>query len=198
MINMIDNNCLIKLGLFSTLLISILGNTVFALEDIRSSKEIQADINNTKNMMNIAHEMAENARKLGVDENDYIIWFAKQQWNEYNNKLFELKKEYDVSIVEDSKGEYLGEYKITFYCKGTCCNGKYNGTALGTNIVAGRTIAVDPKVIPLGSEVFIEGYGSFIAEDTGGKIKGEKIDIAVNSHSEAVLKGTATAKVYLQ
>ena len=61
----------------------------------------------------------------------------------------------------------------------------------------GRTIAVDPSVIPLGSRVFIEGYGVFIAEDTGGAIKGNKIDIAVSTHERANELGVQYANVYL-
>ena len=46
------------------------------------------------------------------------------------------------------------------------------------------TIAVDPSVIPLGSKVYVEGYGYAIAADTGGAIKGSTIDIYLNSSSE--------------
>lgn len=200
---MIKNKNLIGLGLTGALLVGSLGCTAFALETTdRTSEEIQVNINNVKDMMNTAHQMAENARELGVEEDNYIIWFAKQQWNEYNDKLNELNDEYDKALKkekeQESKGVYLGEFKLTRYCSGSCCNGSYNGTALGTPIVAGRTIAVDPRVIPLGSEVYIEGYGTFIAEDTGGAIKGNKIDIAVGSHSEAMQGGVSYANVYVK
>lgn len=197
-----NNKNLIGLGLTGALLVGALGCSALAVNETRSSEEIQVDIDKTKEMMNTAHEMAESARELGVEEDDYIIWFAKQQWNEYNDKLNKLNDEYDEVLEkeqeQESKGEYLGEFKLTRYCSGSCCNGGYNGTALGTAIVAGRTIAVDPKVIPLGSEVYIEGYGTFIAEDTGGAIKGNKIDIAVVSHSEAMQGGVSYANVYVK
>ena len=51
-----------------------------------------------------------------------------------------------------------------------------------------RTIAVDPKVIPLGSRVEINGQ-IYIAEDTGGAIKGNRIDMCVSSHAEAYRRG---------
>lgn len=201
-----NNKNLVGLGLTGALLVGSLSCTAFALnnENERTSEEIQVDINNVKDMMDVAHEMAKNARELGVEEDDYIIWFAKQQWNEYNDKLSELNDEYNKTLEkekekeQEGKGEYLGEFKLTRYCSGSCCNGGYNGTALGTPIVAGRTIAVDPKVIPLGSQVYIEGYGTFIAEDTGGAIKGNKIDIAVGSHSEAMQGGVSYANVYVK
>ena len=63
------------------------------------------------------------------------------------------------------------------YCPCTYCCGKSNGiTATGTIATAGRTIAVDPKIIPLGSTVIINGR-EYIAEDTGGGIRGYKVDI---------------------
>ncbi|AWB42803.1 hypothetical protein DCC85_00140 [Paenibacillus sp. CAA11] len=54
-------------------------------------------------------------------------------------------------------------------------------TASGTSVTEGRTIAVDPKVIPLGWWVYIEGVGFRRAEDTGGAIKGNKIDVYYDS-----------------
>ena len=52
-------------------------------------------------------------------------------------------------------------------------------TATGTKPVEGRTIAVDPDIIPLGSVVYIEGYGVRIAEDTGAYTKGDRMDLYV-------------------
>lgn len=92
----------------------------------------------------------------------------------------------------------LGNYKLSFYDSCALCNGNAHGiTASGTTMTEGRTIAVDPSVIPLGSRVYIEGYGMFIAEDTGGAINGGKIDIAVSSHEQAYAMGIQYANVYL-
>ena len=51
------------------------------------------------------------------------------------------------------------------------------------------TVAVDSSVIPLGSKVYVEGYGVAIASDTGGAIKGNKIDLFMNSESECLQFG---------
>lgn len=92
----------------------------------------------------------------------------------------------------------LGNYKLTFYDDCVACNGNNLAmTASGTSLTEGRTIAVDPSVIPLGSRIFIEGYGVFVAEDTGGAIKGNKIDIAVSTHERANELGVQYANVYL-
>ena len=75
-------------------------------------------------------------------------------------------------IVEDARRaeeqrkaeQALGTFRITHYCTGSCCNGQWAGvTATGASPNPGVTIAVDPRVIPLGSRVYIEGYGEFIA-----------------------------------
>lgn len=58
-------------------------------------------------------------------------------------------------------------------------------------------IAVDPNVIPLGTQVFIEGYGYAIADDTGGVIKGNIVDLAMDSHEEAIQYGRRNAVIYI-
>lgn len=57
------------------------------------------------------------------------------------------------------------------------------------------TVAVDPSVIPLGSKVHVEGYGYAIASDTGGAIKGNKIDLYMNSEAECIAFGRRTVTV---
>ncbi|HMM20499.1 MAG TPA: 3D domain-containing protein [Selenomonadales bacterium] len=89
----------------------------------------------------------------------------------------------------------------TAYAPGPHDNGKWgNKTHLGTNIRPG-VIAVDPRVIPLGTRVYIEfadGHGSYAnAEDTGGAIKGNRIDIAMTSVAEAYDFGMQKVKVYV-
>ena len=59
-------------------------------------------------------------------------------------------------------------------------------TFTGTWPVAGRTVAVDPKVIPLGTRLYVESWGWVVAEDTGGLIKGNKIDIYMDSKTQAL------------
>ncbi|EWH21435.1 3D domain-containing protein [Bacillus haynesii] len=71
-------------------------------------------------------------------------------------------------------------------------------TATGIDLKANKNakvIAVDPNVIPLGSKVYVEGYGEATAADTGGAIKGNKIDVFVPSKSAAKNWGVKTVKV---
>jgi len=71
-------------------------------------------------------------------------------------------------------------------------------TASGYNIQANpnmKLIAVDPRVIPLGSKVWVEGYGVAIAGDTGGAIKGHKIDVLLPTKAQALQWGRRTVKI---
>ncbi len=107
-------------------------------------------------------------------------------------------EEENNASVSTEGAKHLGSFKITHYCNCYYCCGKWAGdnTASGTRPTAGRTIAVDPDVIPLGSKVIINGH-TYIAEDTGKAIKGKKIDIYVSKHSTALAYGTYYADVYL-
>ncbi len=88
-------------------------------------------------------------------------------------------------------------FTITSYCSCRICCGAYSPevtgrpahTATGTEPKEGRTIAVDPKVIPYGSHVTIEGMGTYIAEDCGGGINGNHIDMYFENHEDAVRFG---------
>ena len=104
-----------------------------------------------------------------------------------------------VPTAIQQTAQSLGTFRLSFYCPCTqCCGEQASGiTKSGTTVTEGRTIAVDTSVIPLGSRVYIDGYGLFIAEDTGSAIQGNKIDIAVGSHDQALTLGIDTADVYL-
>lgn len=81
----------------------------------------------------------------------------------------------------------------TAYCAG-CSGVTANGTDLRANPGL-KVIAVDPSVIPLGTKVWVEGYGEAIAADTGGAIKGNKIDVFVPTTDQAYAWGRKTVTV---
>lgn len=113
------------------------------------------------------------------------------------------KTNFEIETTEKTYTEK--EMIITAYCPCEKCCGVYatnrqkdkNGndivlTASGKEAKAGRTVAVDPRYIPYGTEIIIDGK-TYIAEDCGGAIKGEdKIDIYFASHSEALSFGKQT------
>lgn len=89
------------------------------------------------------------------------------------------------------------KFIATAYCPCAKCCGQYaynrpldeNGepivyTATGTRATQGRTIAVDPRVIPYGTHVLINGQ-EYVAEDCGGAIRGQHIDVYFNNHADA-------------
>lgn len=81
----------------------------------------------------------------------------------------------------------------TAYCEG-CSGITANGTDIRSNPGL-KVIAVDPRVIPLGTKVWVEGYGEAIAADTGGAIKGNKIDVFIPSEGQARQWGVRTVTV---
>ena len=67
-----------------------------------------------------------------------------------------------------------------------------------TGVLAEKgVIAVDPSVIPLGTKVYVEGYGFASCEDTGGAIKGKKIDLCFNTVEECYQWGVQSVKLYI-
>ena len=168
-----------------------------------SSADIKKDLDKALQQRNAAHQLAENARALGAEEHHYTIWYAKQMWNEHNETVIDLTAQYNAAVAEEkkkaeenSKGQLLGTFKCTYYTGAADEGG--NITTLGTPVTPWYTVAVDPRVIPLGSKIRIEGYdGIFYCADTGSAIKGSILDIAVGSKSEASNLGVQYHKVYL-
>lgn len=113
---------------------------------------------------------------------------------------------WDIPATESAVCDdvFLGEFTLTAYCPGRCCCGKWaNGyTATGTLATEGRTIAVDPKAIPYGTRVLLiwpDGtQHSCIAEDCGGGVNGNHIDVFFDDHQAARRFGVQSAMVYLE
>lgn len=104
------------------------------------------------------------------------------------------------NTTNSGKKVSLGTFTLTAYCLENyphiCNDGDASATATGVKPKAGRTIAVDPKVIPYGSVVIINGH-EYVAEDTGGAIKGKKIDVCFSTHKEAQKFGRQKAEVFI-
>ncbi|HDR8194484.1 cell wall-binding protein EntB [Bacillus thuringiensis] len=111
----------------------------------------------------------------------------------------ERAKEVSKNNIQSAKRELT--VVATAYTADPSENGTYGGrvlTAMGHDLTTNpnmRIIAVDPKVIPLGSKVWVEGYGEAIAGDTGSAIKGNRIDVLMGSKSKAMNWGRKTVKV---
>lgn len=111
--------------------------------------------------------------------------------------------------VKEPELTSIGRFKLTAYCSCRKCCGKYadnrpvdeNGEtivygSIGVQLKAGVSIAVDPRVIPYGTNVVINGH-TYIAQDTGGSIVGNRIDVYFDDHQEALNFGTQYAEVFV-
>lgn len=187
-----------------------------AFASSQTSAEIKSNLDEAITMRNTAHQLAECARTLGAEEDDFIILHAKDKWDEHNETVVALTEDYNKALKaereaeakrkaeeeakkkaqEAKRGRLVARMKCTFYTGSPDEGGSI--TALGTSVTPWYTVAVDPRVIPLGSKIRIEGYdGVFYCADTGGAIKGNIIDIAVGSKSEANSLGVQYRNVYL-
>ena len=121
--------------------------------------------------------------------------------------LWETRKEPVDAVIQIGKGGYqttrgsfirkkILELEATAYCAGACCGTGSGITSIGLKAGYG-VVAVDPKVIPLGSRLFIEGYGFAIAGDTGGAVNGLRIDLGLKSHAEAIRFGRKKVRVHI-
>lgn len=137
-----------------------------------------SDVQNVSSISLTEEQNTSSICTLEVEETDEKITEVVEQ-------VGELQAE---TVSASGLGESLGTFKLTSYCGCRSCNGRWTGypTASGTEYAYGRTIAVDKRVIPLGTWVYInipgDGWQKFRAEDTGSAIKGNKIDIYVGEN----------------
>jgi 3D (Asp-Asp-Asp) domain-containing protein len=103
---------------------------------------------------------------------------------------------FDEEIITITEDTLIGTSTLTAYCSCSSCCGKSTGiTASGARVQANHTIAADTRVLPFGTVVYINGE-DYTVEDTGSAIKGNRIDIYFDSHSEALNFGRRVKEVY--
>ena len=116
----------------------------------------------------------------------------------------EVQESFENENIQNAllaKANKIEDVKVTHYCCCAKCCGKDDGiTYSGVKATPGVTVAVDTSIIPLGSDVLVD-YGDGVinyyrADDTGSAIKGNKLDLCVSSHQEAINLGVRTATVY--
>lgn len=115
-------------------------------------------------------------------------------------KIFELEERLaGIETAGEPVLEYLGAFTVSAYC---CekyphiCGEGHGITASGLPVAPG-IVAVDPQIIPLGATVYICGE-AYLAADTGAAVKGNRVDIAVPFHSDAVAYALQTHDVYIK
>ncbi|MBE5819752.1 MAG: hypothetical protein E7310_02885 [Clostridiales bacterium] len=107
---------------------------------------------------------------------------------EPRNKIVQVQTRTITSRSAGTTTATSGVYKVTAYCACMSCCGKTNGiTASGTRATANRTVAA-PRTFAFGTQMVINGQ-TYTVEDRGGAITGNRIDVYMDSHSEALAWG---------
>ena len=131
---------------------------------------------------------------LSIVQNVQFRKMLDKQTEKYTEMMIEAQPD-----IQDFPNRKLGRFTLSWYSPKEL--GKTSPsqlrTSTGTTPKEGRTIAVDPKVIPYGSIVYIQDYGYYIAEDCGGDIKSNRIDVFTTSHENAIQQGKKVANVWI-
>lgn len=107
----------------------------------------------------------------------------------------EKKAKQESKTQKESEGKTIAVTATAYTAECDGCSGiTYTGVDLNNDRNA-KVIAVDPNVIPLGSKVYVEGYGYATAEDIGGAIKGNRIDLHVPTKKEAYSWGRQSVNI---
>lgn len=149
-------------------------------------------LENIKTQLHITAELLRETNHINLNLDDTL----SAKWVECANRQADIRNEIsalqnkinEVRLRQNKTKTFVGLFAISYYCPNACCGSGTGLTKLGTQARPQKTIAVDPSVIPLGSEIEING-AMYVAEDTGSAIKGNKIDICVATHDEAVKLG---------
>ncbi len=131
----------------------------------------------------------------------------KQQVKQYNKETSNINEEEksDKKIdIQADKPVSLGEFRMTAYCPCEECCGKWADNrpdgvvygAIGEELKEGYSIAVDPDIIPYRSKVVIDGQ-VYKAQDCGGAIKGNRIDVYFEDHNDALEFGVQHKEVFV-
>lgn len=162
-----------------------------SISDIKSWNNLNSDIIMIGSTLSVAGQASAPVSSEPVQKQEPVH-------KEQTTKKAAPKKE--TAKAESSSASQSVQKEMTVTATAYTANdGGISGiTATGVNLNKNpnaKVIAVDPNVIPLGSKVYVEGYGEAIAADTGGAIKGNKIDVHVPSKSQAKNWGVKSVKV---
>lgn len=103
----------------------------------------------------------------------------------------------DEKEAEEEGLTSLGIFKTTAYCPcSSCSRGWGRRTSSGVSAVSGLTVAVDTNVIPIGTKLMIDGH-VYVAEDRGGGVRGNHIDIFFDNHAQVAQYGKRNVEVFL-
>ena len=154
----------------------------------------------------IENEHTDEATNAVNDDVIYVEMEIIHSQTDENNEENTIEE----NTTENEELVSLGQFTLTAYCSCVKCCGKYaygrpvdeNGNeivhgAIGETLISGVSIAVDPYVIPFYTEVVINGQ-TYIAHDTGGLIRGNRIDVYFDNHEAACAFGLQYSEVFIK
>ncbi|MBO8158291.1 MAG: 3D domain-containing protein [Thermosyntropha sp.] len=145
-------------------------DNAIAAEEIKKDKAVVKKVDNIEPEQNIEPEKEKKAKK--------------EEFNEAKEETDENKKVYKTLTMV-----------ATAYTADPAENGPWGAVAYDGQTLRRGIVAVDPNIIPMGTRLYIEGYGEAIAADQGSAIKGNRIDLFMDSKTEAYNWGMRTVKV---
>lgn len=161
-----------------------------------NKKEESGQVNYPILMEQISHHNSDHHQKVMGIVNDK----KKKEEQQINKIKLEKAKKKKLELKrlklkrrKELEKSCIGTFKITAYCPCSICSEGYGRKIAWTKsghtyAQPYHTIAVDPTAIPYGTKLKIEGFGNtvFVAEDCGGGVKGNHIDIYMSTHTETI------------
>ena len=196
---------LLALILSSSIIISSVEVNCVGINDSPNREMLKAEIieNSIKNLKEIEiieiDEIEDETKTVEEEKKEAkeAIITTKVEDKNSKSKKIETTNNEEVQKAKDDSKRSLGIFELTAYCGCSRCCNQYaenrpvdeNGKeivygSIGKVLTQGISIAVDPKVIPYDTKVVIDNH-EYIAHDTGGLIKGNKIDVYFIDHQEA-------------
>ncbi|PEA53691.1 hypothetical protein CON64_17005 [Bacillus pseudomycoides] len=133
------------------------------------------------------------------DGNEVLRNLQKEEIvQEEKSRIVAVGTKEEAHILGDAEGVVANEFYVQATAYSPYCGGCQGVSAGGYNYKANpnmKLIAVDPRIIPLGTKVWVEGYGYAVAGDTGGAIKGNRIDVLMPTESQAEAWGRKQVKI---
>ena len=164
----------------------------------RTSRKYEEKTRENESLKNEIEKEKEKLR-INIAENRVLLDKINKDKSEMQYLLGEIKKR--IAEIQPVGLTLIGEWEMeatAYYAFGSGGN-DINGNGITATGLRARKgiVAVDPRVIPLGTKLFIPGYGEALAADTGGWIKGNRIDLCFESLEESFRFGRRKIRVYL-
>ena len=163
------------------------------VEQLEKDKKELTEENNMLEVDNDALQLDKSSLENELEEVQEKNLELERKLNPKKNEASRGASNSRSASATSSKGRLLGKFESTAYTLYKDSNAK---TAYGLTPQVG-VIAVDPNVIPLGTKLYVEGYGNAIAGDTGSAIKGRIVDVFFNTRDECMQWGRRQVNVWI-